>query len=278
MSLTPHRLDTVVRGLIDVPGIVGVALGGSRATGTHKESSDYDLGLYYDDAFDAAALAHLRRLASEVSGPTAELTEPGGWGPWVDGGGWLKIDGSAVDWLYRNAPRVATSVESARTGRTSRHTQLGHPFGIPDHHYAAEVATSVILADPHGHLARWKAELTPYPTALADAQVRGLFAADFLPTIARKAVARRDTAYVAACLTEAVWVVASALCGAAGVWVTNEKGLVAAAARTPLAPHQFAERTATALGHLGTDSASLTAAIAEVEAVVAEARTALAAR
>ena len=44
----------VKEALADVPGIVGVVLGGSRARGTHHANSDIDIGIYYDpaDRFD----------------------------------------------------------------------------------------------------------------------------------------------------------------------------------------------------------------------------------
>src|SRR3712207_8687536 len=50
----------------------------------------------------------------------AVVTAPGGWGPWVDGGGWLTIDGSAVDWIYRDLDRVERSWEDA--ARSEEHT------------------------------------------------------------------------------------------------------------------------------------------------------------
>lgn len=44
--------------LAGVPGIKAVALGGSRARGSHHPGSDYDLALNYDpsDLLDTAAL------------------------------------------------------------------------------------------------------------------------------------------------------------------------------------------------------------------------------
>ena len=37
-----------------------------------------------------------KTLADEVADEPAAVTEPGGWGPWVDGGGWLTIGGRRV--------------------------------------------------------------------------------------------------------------------------------------------------------------------------------------
>jgi predicted nucleotidyltransferase len=74
------RLAETASRLVDVGGVVAVCLGGSRASGTHSPDSDYDLGLYYRPPLDTAAL---RLLAAELTGEPVEVTEPGGWGPWV---------------------------------------------------------------------------------------------------------------------------------------------------------------------------------------------------
>ena len=89
MALTDGRMAELATRLVEVPGVVGVLLGGSRARGAHTPESDTDLGLYYRRPFDTDALDV---LAKRVAGPSAAVTEPGGWGPWVDGGGWLKVD------------------------------------------------------------------------------------------------------------------------------------------------------------------------------------------
>ena len=55
----PGPVAALVRELARLPGVAGVALGGSRAAGTHRPDSDWDLGLYYRTAFDPE---HLRGL------------------------------------------------------------------------------------------------------------------------------------------------------------------------------------------------------------------------
>lgn len=46
-AAVPARIADMAARLTAVPGIRAVALGGSRARGTHRPDSDWDLGLYY---------------------------------------------------------------------------------------------------------------------------------------------------------------------------------------------------------------------------------------
>jgi hypothetical protein len=86
-----HRL---VSELSVVPGARAIALGGSRAVGTASERSDYDVAVYYDANF-ALDIEALRAVAVGLddSGPAATVTPIGGWGPWINGGGWLTVWG-----------------------------------------------------------------------------------------------------------------------------------------------------------------------------------------
>lgn len=105
-----------------------------------------------------------------------------------------------------------------------------------------------------------------------------LWEAGFLIDAARKGIPHQDTTYVALCLARAVLLCAHALHADAGVWVTNEKGLVPGVARLGRAPNDFAARASTALGGLnglgdaGNTSESLTQAVAILEALVTETR------
>src|SRR3984893_10738435 len=93
-------LTRIVPRLVEVPGIVGVVLGGSRARGTANAASDYDIGLYYgpDEPLDTEHLLSVARELVDDSSAVA-ITPVGGWGPRIVGGGWLSIEGRKVDLL-----------------------------------------------------------------------------------------------------------------------------------------------------------------------------------
>ena len=89
----------------------------------------------------------------------------------------------------------------------------------------------------------------------------GLWEASFDIDIARKAVTRADTAYVAGCLFRVVEVCAHALHRHAGHWLINEKDALASAGRVSGAPAGFAERAQGVLAHLGATPSELSSAI-----------------
>lgn len=228
--------------------------------------------MYYRPGLDIAALV---ALAREVGGPDAEVTAPGVWGPWVDGGAWLSIDGIAVDWIYRDVDRVHASWETAQRGQVDFGFQIGHPLGVPGFAYAGEIALARVLADPTGELGTLHRQTRAYPPALREALVERLWEADFLLAGAAKVLARADAAYVAGCLFRVVGLCAHALCAHAGRWLVNEKGAVASAGRLPGSPPGFERRAHRLLGHLGTSPAQLRASLDAAQTLVAEVRAAV---
>jgi len=274
----PDGLD--LRALADrlttVEGVVGVVLGGSRARGDHTPDSDVDLGIYYRGDLDIAGLG---ALARDVAGADAEVTERGGWGPWVDGGAWLVIRGHHalaredvhVDWLYRDVERVREAWARAHRGAYDWNAQAGHPLGVPDFAYVGELALAVVLADPSGDLTDLRKAIT-YPDALRAALARNLWEADFLLQIAAKATSRGDSAYVALCLSRALLLCAHALHAHDGRWLVNEKGAVPAAGALPSAPTDFERRVTGLLGQLGKTPEDLRESIDVAEELVGDVR------
>ncbi|MEE4542722.1 nucleotidyltransferase domain-containing protein [Streptomyces sp. V4-01] len=260
--------------LTAVDGVAGVLLGGSRARGAHTPESDWDLGVYYRGAVDTAELA---ALAARFTGAPVDVAGPGGWGPWVDGGAWLTVDGAAVDWILRDLDRVRRIWEQCRAGHYEIGVQPGHPLGFWSPCYPGEVALGQVLADPGGELRALRAETAGYPDALRAALVEAAWEAEFCVTIARKSAKRGDVTHVALCLARAFGVLAQSVHAEAGVWCLNEKGAVAAAAALPCAPPDFAARVAAVLGRLGAQGAALVSAVDAAGVLVAETRTLLAA-
>jgi hypothetical protein len=244
-----ERLADLARRLVEVDGVLAVALGGSRARGTNRPDSDWDVGIYYRQPLDVDGL----RAVAAAAGFAGELTESGAWGPWVNGGGWLTHSGEHVDWLYRDVDRAAGIVADCRAGRYEIGVQAGHPLGFYSHGYAGEVALCQVLADPTGELTALRAETARYPVRLGEALVRGAWEAEFLVDVAGKG----DASYVAGCLFRAVGVLTHALHGRAGQWLINEKGMVQSAGRLPGAPADFAARATRLLAAVGTTPAEI---------------------
>ena len=267
LPVPPRILSTADR-LVRIPGVVAVVLGGSRAIGAHRPDSDVDLGLYYRAPLDAAAL---RALADEVADEVLGLVEPGGWGPWVDGGAWLVQGGTRVDWIYRDLDRVAAIWTGCQAGRYEIGVQAGHPLGYYSHAYPGEVALCRVLADPTGAVAGLRAETQRYPDALGNALVAAVWEPELLlHSAAGHGAAAGDAFFTAGCLFRAIGVVAHALHGNHRRWVTTEKRLLAGAGQLPAAPPGFAARAHAILGRLGTTPDEIAAAVAAARELVAD--------
>ncbi|MFH8407530.1 nucleotidyltransferase domain-containing protein [Streptomyces sp. NPDC018019] len=257
--------------LADVPGVVGVTLGGSRARGTHRPDSDWDLGVYYRGEPGLAALAE---LAAEITGAPVEIHGPGAWGDWVNGGAWLVMpDGRHVDWLLRDLDRVERVWRDCRAGRFEIGAQVGHPLGFWSPAYAGELALARVLADPTGELGRLRAETQEYPEPLRAALTgTAVWDAGFSVAMAGTSHATADTLHAALCLARAVGDLTQALHAHHRSWLINEKRALAAAAALPDAPPGFAERAGALLGQLGCTGPELVRSLKAAEQLVADVR------
>ena len=113
------------------PGILAVAVGGSRAAGTADAGSDWDLGVYYRGAIDLAILAR-----------HGQVHPPGSWGRLMNGGAWLTLDGLKVDVMLRDLDVVRHWTAEAAEGRYDVDALLGYVAGAPTYLLAAELAVS----------------------------------------------------------------------------------------------------------------------------------------
>src|SRR5688572_3584579 len=111
-------IQDIVSEVKTVSGVKAVVLGGSRARGTDHSASDVDLGIYYDPRH-SLDLSELANIATKLDDEhrTELITPIGGWGPWINGGGWLRIRSVSVDFLYRDLDRVNTVINSCLEGK-----------------------------------------------------------------------------------------------------------------------------------------------------------------
>lgn len=189
-------LNEISRELEGIPGIIGIVLGGSRARGTHHEKSDIDIGIYYDETLD---IGELNKAAAKLDDEHREnlVTQIGGWGPWVNAGGWLVIQGYNVDFILRDIRRVSQVIDDCLAGKVSTHYQAGHPHGYLNVMYMGEISVCKILVDPRGMISDLKSKTRPYPQPLKDALLQYfMFEASFSLVLAEDNVDKDDIYYV----------------------------------------------------------------------------------
>ncbi|MFD5024351.1 nucleotidyltransferase domain-containing protein [Streptomyces sp. NPDC058373] len=251
----------MARALTAVPGVRAVALGGSRARGTHRPDSDWDLGVYYRGALD---LDRLAGLAAAAQGPPVEVAGPGGWGPWVNGGAWLRVEGVPVDWVLRDLDRVEGVWRDCREGRYEVGVQAGHPLGFWSPVYAGEVAYGRVLADPAGELTALRHQVREepgYPEPLRRALAEAAWEAEFSVAAAAKSAPAGDSLHVSLCLARAFGVLTQSLHAHHRRWLLNEKGALAATAALPGTPDGFADRVTACLTALDAEAVEAAAAL-----------------
>jgi hypothetical protein len=246
-------LAPLIGALADVPGVAAVVLGGSRARGTARENSDYDIGLYFREAC-ALDTGRLRDVAAQYADncDTATVTPVGEWGPWIVGGAWLQIEEQKVDLLYRNIDAVRRIMQNCRTGQISMDYQPGHPHGFCSAIWMGEIACCEPLSDPHHLIAELKSIARPYPEPLREALIRR-FEWEILFSIenAELAVLAEDQAHVAGCAYRALTCIAQVLFAMNRRYLINEKGALQEAAELPLTIHDLTERTASIWRRIG---------------------------
>lgn len=254
MASAEEVIEKAARAFSGIRGVESVVLGGSRATGCAGAESDIDIGIYYDAGrFDAD---EFRLRASQLDDARRKdaATEPGAWGPWINGGGWLNVDGFSVDVLYRDMDKVSAVIGGCLRGDITIDYQCGHPFGFVNSIYMGEAAYCVELFSSSSRLREEKARLSPFPETYRDAAVRKfLWECGFSLMCGRKAAGRGDALYVSGSMFRCAVSLLHVLYAANGMYMLNEKGALARLVKTEgaLMPDGFAEDVSSALSNCG---------------------------
>jgi len=243
----PPPVAALAADLAELPGVVAVVLGGSRATATHRADSDWDLGLHYRGTQRTLDPQDVRRL-----GHRGYVSALGEWGPIVHGGAWLSVEGIAVDVLYRDLDVVERWLDDARHGRFEVLMQNGYIAGAPTYLPVGELAISQPIV---GEVRR-----PSFPRQLAaSAPERWQGRASVALMFARSHAALGDGVCCAGMLVDAILCAAHGRLAQRCEWVLNEKRLVQRAGL---------EHVQSLLPGFGSTRENLAAAVTAVSAVL----------
>ena len=142
----PAPVAEAAEALFGLNGAIAVTLTGSRALGDARPDSDWDLAIYYRSSADAIDPAEVRSL-----GYSGYVSEPGEWGPVMNGGAWLTVGGLAIDVIYRDLDLVEAWMGEAEAGCFEVLPQSGSLAGAPTYSPMGELASCRTI---HGEISR----------------------------------------------------------------------------------------------------------------------------
>lgn len=248
-------LEKAVTALSDISGIEAVVLGGSRARGTHSPESDIDIGIYYHSA--ELDLIALNKAAQSLDYEHREnlVVSPGQWGNWVNGGGWLIIDGYHVDFILRDAERVENVIKECQEGIVSAHYQTGHPHAYINVMYMGELAVCKVLWDKQGNISQRKSAAEQYPPELKKALIGFFgFEAEFSLMFAESNSEKNDVYYVTAHVVRSISALNQVLFAVNEEYCLNEKKAVGMIDSFNIHPLGYKDKVNSIFAAVGTDT------------------------
>lgn len=191
-------LNDITVELKNIHGVIGVVIGGSRARGTNHQDSDIDIGIYYDES-EGFNVTDVDKIATKLYDENRKnlVSSLGEWGPWVNAGGWLTVQGYHVDFILRDIKRVSKVIDDCLNGKISSNYQTGHPHAYLNAMYMGEIAICKVLDDPKNKISELKAKTIPYPENLKNAIIGWyMFEASFSLMFAKSSIDKDDISYV----------------------------------------------------------------------------------
>ncbi|MBV6717401.1 nucleotidyltransferase domain-containing protein [Paenibacillus chitinolyticus] len=237
-------ISNIVDSLKQIDGVSTLVLGGSRARGAESPNSDIDIGIYYDSD-KGLDISGLRRVAAALDDDRRDnlVTEIGEWGPWINGGGWLKVNQIPVDFLFRDQNKVSQVIEQCVRGDITIDYQPGHPHGFVNSIYFAEIALCKVLWDPSGVVGKLKHRTIPFPPAFQKAISQKFFwEAAFSLDNGYKGIYKKDLSYIAGCCFRSVSCLNQVLFAINETYLMNEKGATAIADSLDITPNEYSHR------------------------------------
>jgi hypothetical protein len=256
-------LDSTIEALKGISNVAAVVLGGSYARGLANESSDLDIGVYYQE-FQPLAVHEVCAVADSIctAGSHPVVTELYGWGPWVNGGAWIQTPATKVDLIYRNLEQVRSVIEEGQRGVCRHDFDQQPPFGFRSVVYFGETRYCIPLHDPMGLVAQLKALVAVYPEPMKNTIIHeSLWGAEFSIWSCDQFAASADVYNAAGCMTRAAQFIVQALFAINEEYFLNDKHVNRILASFAQAPGNCAERLADILSRPGRDACELRASL-----------------
>jgi hypothetical protein len=259
-------LKELVSVLARVPGMAAVALGGSYASGTQREGSDTDIGLYYlaEAPFE---ISEVKKVAEHIAIQPPTVTGFYEWGQWVNGGAWIQTRAGKVDFLYRNIKQVEQTIEHAL------HGIVEHDYGQQPTHgfysiiYLAETEICIPLFDPHQHMARLKQQVRGYPPKLKEKlAANSLWSAEFTLAHASSFAKNGDVYNTAGCLVRISSNLTQVLFALNERYFISDKRVMEVMANFAILPDGYIQQITGILAHPGETADELIHSVAQMRA------------
>ena len=259
-------LQKLVNQLSGVSDIVAIVLGGSYASGTHHDTSDLDIGLYYFEA-NPFSISAIQQIASAISiNDSATVTDFYDWGAWVNGGAWIHTEQGKVDFLYRNLDQVRQTIAEAHQGIIHQDYGQQPTYGFYSIIYLAETQISIPLYDPDRLIAELKSQVATYPPKLKEKIIGDtLWAAEFTFLHARDFAAQGDIYNTVGCLTRIVSNLTQALFALNERYFIRDKQVMNMVASFPCLPLGYIEQINGILAYPGSTAQELTKTVSDLE-------------
>lgn len=265
-------IEKILTSLKTVKGIEAVVLGGSRAKGNYSSKSDIDIGIYYSDG-SKLDLEELNRIATELDDTHRSnlITKIGEWGPWINGGGWLCIDGLPTDFLLRDLNKVSNVIDDCLNEIITIDYQPGHPHGFVNAIYVAETYYCKILWSSNNSLVNLKDKITPYPVSIKTSIInKFLWEAGFSIALAHKGMLKDDIVYTTGCIYRVISCLIQVIYALNEMYIMNEKGSLDNIDTFRIIPKEFKKKIEDIFYSLAPNAENMKKIIDELSMIVKE--------
>jgi len=261
-------LDEVVNHLSDIIGMAAVVLGGSYASGTQRETSDLDIGLYYYEN-KPFSIDEIRRIAQKFSiDNTPTVTNFYEWGAWVNGGAWIHTKQGKIDFLYRNINQVQRTIDEAQSGMIHHDYDQQPTNGFYSVIYLAETQVCIPLFDPGMLIANLKNQVEVYPSKLKQKIITdSLWGAEFTLLHARDFAEQGDIYNTVGCLVRASANLTQTLFALNERYFMREKMVMETMASFQILPQGYLDRLSQILGNPGSTASELRKSVGKLEEI-----------